>query len=181
MDIQLSFFLVISVFCASLAQKKKTTVTGSVTKKEGSGIRVDLGIARKHKNFEFGGSVFGDSKGNRGVNVGLKWKFGKRSAAWTGEHFEVVIMVNHCDFNVYDINEDSVITIDEIYELFPERVDAHRLFKALDFTSADGKVTIEEFKFMAPQVIKTCRHNKTVGATRRMQKHITIPWKFTSL
>ncbi|XP_052086125.1 uncharacterized protein LOC127723525 [Mytilus californianus] len=189
MDLKLSCFLVVLASCASftIAQKRKTTVTGDLTKDKDIGTRVDLGISHqrgnwgfegtgfgtsrghrggslgishKRKNLEFGGSVFGDNRGNRGAKLGFKWKFGKRSAAWTGEHFEVRVIVNHCDFNVYDINEDSVITVDEIYELFPQRNDAHKLFKALDSTSVDGKVTIGEFKLMAPQVIKKCEYNK---------------------
>ncbi|CAC5380741.1 unnamed protein product [Mytilus coruscus] len=176
----------ISFLCKSYYRPKKTTITGDLTKDkdltrvdlgishkrgnwgfDGSGFGTSrghqggsLGISHKRKNFEFGGSVFGDNRGNRGAKLGFKWKFGKRSTAWNGEHFEVRVIVNHCDFNVYDINEDSVITVDEIYELFPQRNDAHRLFKALDSTSVDGKVTIDEFKMMAPQVIKKCGYNK---------------------
>ncbi|XP_052065879.1 uncharacterized protein LOC127705592 [Mytilus californianus] len=160
MDLKLSCFLVVLAVCASLTiAQKKTTITGDLTKNKDS-TRIDLGILHKRKNFEIGGSVFGDNRGNRGAKVGFKWKFGKRSTAWNGEHFEVRVIINHCDFNVYDINEDSVITVDEIYEIFPQRTDAHRLFKALDSTSVDGKVTIDEFKMMAPQVIKKCGYSK---------------------
>ncbi|CAC5423223.1 unnamed protein product [Mytilus coruscus] len=146
LDLKLSCLIVVLASCASLTiAQKRITITGDVTKNKDS-TRVDLGISHKRKNFEIGGSFFGDNRGNRGAR--------------NGEHFEVRVIVNHCDFNVYDINEDSVITVDEIYELFPQRTDAHRLFKALDSTSVDGKVTIDEFNMMALQVIKKCGYNK---------------------
>ena len=50
----------------------------------------------------------------------------------TGEHFEVIVVVNQCDFNVYDKNEDGVITKEEMYDVFSNSLETERLFDALD-------------------------------------------------
>lgn len=78
----MSCFLVLSGFFASftLVQNKETAVTGSLTTNEEGELRFDLGISHKQENFEIEGSVYGDSQGNAGVNVGINGKFQKRSA-----------------------------------------------------------------------------------------------------
>lgn len=55
------------------------------------------------------------------------------------DHFNLLIQINPCDFNVYDRNGDGIITKEEIITLFSDRQLADKLFNALDFTT--GKFT----------------------------------------
>ena len=129
-----------------------------------NGARLDVGITHKRGKFEIKGSGFADSKGNRGAKIGVRFKFKKRSVEWPGEHFNLLIQINPCDFNVYDRNGDEIITKEEIITLFSDRQLADKLFNALDFTG-DNHVTFNEFSYIAPQIISGCQN-------RNSQPHI---------
>lgn len=66
---------------------------------------------------------------NISQNVCFRWYF-----LQPGEHFNLLIQINPCDFNVYDRNGDEIITKEEIITLFSDRQLADKLFNALDFT-----------------------------------------------
>ena len=68
------FCAIVVIITNYAAAQKKTTVTGDITKDEGSGTRVDLGISHKWGNWKFDGSGFGTSTGHRGGSLKVSHK-----------------------------------------------------------------------------------------------------------
>jgi hypothetical protein len=59
-----------------MLHKRKNFEFGGTVFGDNSGTRGGrLELSHKSKNFEIGGSVFRDNRGNQGGGVGFKWRF----------------------------------------------------------------------------------------------------------
>lgn len=113
-------------------------------------------IGYKNDNFHIKGTGFRDSTGNYGAGLSFGWSW-KRSASVPKDLFFLRIEADPCQFMLYDsrIEEDGIITLEEVRDMFTITGFADNLFSALDIDK-DGKVTKEEFSIAAPNTIAGC-------------------------
>ncbi|XP_061192808.1 uncharacterized protein LOC133201021 [Saccostrea echinata] len=125
------------------------------------GPELKLTVGRKVGNWNFKGFGSTDFAGGwkAGVSVGIKFK---RSTVEIPRRYDIVILANPCRFHVYNSNDDDVITMDEMTELFENPELGTQLFNDLD-ANKDWEITKSEFSRRVPFVIKECSNNQRIA------------------
>ncbi|XP_062618504.1 uncharacterized protein LOC134280089 [Saccostrea cucullata] len=132
---------------------------GLSTGNKGPELKLTVGRKVGNWNFKaFGSTDFGGGW-KAGVGVGIKFK---RSTDEIHRRYDIVILANPCRFRIYDNNDDDVITMDEMTELFENPELGTKLFSDLD-TNKDGEITKLEFSRRVPFVIKECSKNQRIA------------------
>ncbi|KAL4235948.1 hypothetical protein ACF0H5_004336 [Mactra antiquata] len=137
------------------SRKSKTSVDVKVSANKG-GAKVSGAVKHQRDNWSAGVKGTVDSDGNWGVVGELSAKFKKRSVDWHNKHYIVTLSVDQCNFNVYDVDRDGYITMEEIKNIFGEGKGPENLFNDLNMTTDDNVVDEKEFIAMAPLLIRGC-------------------------
>ncbi|KAH3889122.1 uncharacterized protein LOC127867998 [Dreissena polymorpha] len=96
-----------------------------------------------------------DREGNWGI--GASFTFGrKRRSAEQMKLFTLSLEVDKCNFNLYDVDRDDLITKEELVAVFGDNKNTTELFEALDMLSGDGTVNREEFLYVMHRTVEGC-------------------------
>ncbi|XP_053394198.1 uncharacterized protein LOC123545147 [Mercenaria mercenaria] len=112
----------------------------------------------EHREDNWNSSITGtiDNDGNFGFGARFSMEFRKRSAKWNGNHYNITLYVDPCNFFTYDDDRDGVIVKDELRAIFGDNEKTDALFEDLDVTKDDEGINPEEFYAMAPMIIADC-------------------------
>ncbi|KAH3736705.1 hypothetical protein DPMN_043278 [Dreissena polymorpha] len=95
-----------------------------------------------------------DRAGNWGV--GATFTFGRKRRSAEQKFFTLSLEVDKCNFNLYDVDRDDVITKEELVAVFGDDTKTTALFEALAMLSGDGIVNREEFLYVMPRTVEGC-------------------------